>query len=83
VKAETESPTKTKGIFLRLRGKQLCPYSVMCQDGPGHSLMAGYRQVDFSGKGEQYASANIHVHNVWVVVGAKDRNRLTPFMLHE
>jgi hypothetical protein len=46
--------------------------------------MAGYRpQVDFSGEGEQYDPANIHVHNIWVVVGAKDGDRLTTFMLHE
>jgi hypothetical protein len=46
--------------------------------------MEGYRpQVDFSGEGEQYDPANIHVHNIWVVVGAKDGDRLTTFMLHE
>jgi hypothetical protein len=46
--------------------------------------MAGYRpQVDFSGEGEQYDPANIHIHNIWVVVGAKDGDWLTTFMLHE
>jgi hypothetical protein len=66
-----------------IRGKEICPYSVMCPNGPGKSLMAGRRPVDFSGEGEQYAPANILSHTIWVMVGVKDGDLSTTCMLQE
>ncbi len=66
-----------------IRGKQLCPYSIMCPNGPGHSVMNGRKVVNFSVEGEQYAPAIILSHNVWVMVGEKDGDQSTTCVHHE
>ncbi|KAL3827255.1 hypothetical protein ACHAXA_004730 [Cyclostephanos tholiformis] len=51
-----------------IRGKELCPYSVICPQGPGHAVMGGLREVEFVVDGEQYAPI-AGGENHWVMVG--------------
>jgi hypothetical protein len=51
-----------------IRGKQLCPYSVMCPHGPQQFVMGGYRRVEFEVEGEQYAPI-LGGENHWVMIG--------------
>ncbi|KAL3827250.1 hypothetical protein ACHAXA_004725 [Cyclostephanos tholiformis] len=51
-----------------IRGKELCPYSVICPHGPGHAVMGGLREVEFVVDGEQYAPI-AGGENHWVMVG--------------
>ena len=53
-----------------IRGKELCPYSVMCPFGQGHNVLSGRKQVDFTNEGEHYAPVFGH-DNRWVMIGAK------------
>jgi hypothetical protein len=50
------------------RGKQLCPYSVICPNGPGHAVMGGRHALEFKVEGEQYAPI-LGGDNHWVMVG--------------
>ncbi|KAL3792708.1 hypothetical protein ACHAW5_005813 [Stephanodiscus triporus] len=77
------SPEDAVEFCRSIRGKEICPYSVMCPNGPGQSLMAGRRPVDFSGEGEQYAPATILSHTIWVMVGVKDGDLSTTCMPQE
>ena len=51
-----------------VRGKQLCPYSVICPNGPGHAVMGGRHALEFKVEGEQYAPI-LGGDNHWVMVG--------------
>jgi len=51
-----------------VRGKQLCPYSVICPNGPGHAVMGGRNALEFKVEGEQYAPI-LGGDNHWVMVG--------------
>jgi len=56
-----------------IRGKQLCPYSVMCPHGPQNAVMGGYRRVEFEVDGEQYAPI-LGGENHWVMIGNMELN---------
>ncbi len=56
-----------------IRGKQLCPYSVMCPHGPKNAVMGGYRKVVFEVDGEQYAPI-LGGENHWVMIGNMERD---------
>jgi hypothetical protein len=51
-----------------VRGKKLCPYSVICPNGPGHAVMGGVHALEFKVDGEQYAPI-LGEENHWVMVG--------------
>ncbi|KAL3782947.1 hypothetical protein ACHAW5_002728 [Stephanodiscus triporus] len=51
-----------------VRGKQLCPYSVICPNGPGHAVLGGLHQLEFNVDGLQYAPI-LGGENHWVMVG--------------
>ena len=65
-----------------IRGKELCPYSVMCPLGQGHKVLSGRKQVDFTNEGEQYAPVFGH-DNRWVMIGQKDGDPSTTCMSYE
>jgi hypothetical protein len=56
-----------------VRGKQLCPYSVICPNGPGHAVMGGRHALEFKVEGEQYAPI-LGGDNHWVMVGNTNNN---------
>jgi len=51
-----------------VRGKQLCPYSVICPNGPGHAVMGGLHVLEFNVDGLQFAPI-LGGENHWVMVG--------------
>lgn len=65
-----------------IRGKELCPYSVMCPFGQGHKVLSGRKQVDFTNEGEHYAPVFGH-DNRWVMIGQKDGDPSTTCMSYE
>jgi hypothetical protein len=52
-----------------VRGKQLCPYSAMCPEGPGGMVMGGRHALELRGiSGVQYAPI-MGKENHWVMIG--------------
>jgi len=54
-----------------IRGKNLCPYSAMCPQGPGGAVMGGRHKLEFDVLGEQYAPIYGKA-NHWVMIGTTD-----------
>ena len=55
-------------------GRELCPYSIMCPNGPGQSVMDGRREEDSieGEEGEQYAPVAIVKSGAWVMVNGDE-----------
>lgn len=55
-------------------GRELCPYSIMCPNGPGQSVMDGRREEDSieGEEGEQYAPVAIVKSGAWVRVNGDE-----------
>jgi hypothetical protein len=59
-------------------GKELCPYSAYCPNGPGQPVIGGHAE-DFNWVGEQWAPLS-HASNYWVQIGRKFDNSATTCM---
>lgn len=57
-----------------IRGKQICPYSAMCPQGPGHGVMGGRHELEFLVEGEQYAPV-LGGKNHWIMIGGGSDSR--------
>lgn len=55
-------------------GKELCPYSIMCPNGPNQSVMDGRREEDSieGEEGEQYAPVAIVTSGAWVRINGDE-----------
>jgi hypothetical protein len=51
-----------------VRGKGLCPYSVICPNSPGHAVMGGVHALECKVDGKQFAPV-LGGENHWVMVG--------------